>query len=196
MKSNKKTMKATSLRNTLVFLVLLTIVIAASSFYFGRIWLHDYAVSVNHTVANATSSKNDVSSLKKLQADIEQQQAIINKTQALFTDQANYQTQVVQDVSRYASQLGLPTPSFSFQSAGAASGTGSTSTGQTSTPAAATGNTVTVSLQSPIAYTTLLKFIMAIEQNLPKMQITSINIGRSDSTQVTTDALTIQVFSR
>jgi hypothetical protein len=192
MRSNNKSMKATSLRNVLVFLVLLTIAIAASSFYFGRIWLHDYAVSVNHTVANATSSKSDVSSLKKLQADIEQQQAIISKSQALFTDQTNYQTQVVQDVSRYASQLGLPTPNFSFQTAGT---TSTSATSGTKTPATS-GNTVTVALQSPIAYNTLLKFIMAIEQNLPKMQITGINIGRSDSSQVTTDALTIQVFSR
>lgn len=192
MKSNKKSMKATNLRNLLIFLVILTVAIAASSFYFGRIWLHDYAVSVNRTVANATSSKNDDVSLKKLQADIAQQQAIITKTQALFSDQSSYQTQVVQDVSRYATQLSIPTPSFTFQSAGTSSSTGTSSNGAKTTP----GNTVTVAIQSPIAYTTLLKFIMAIEQNLPKMQITGINIGRADGGQVTTDALTIQVFSR
>ncbi len=186
MRSNKKSMRATSLRNTLIFLVLLTVAIAIGSFYFGSIWIHDYAVSVNQTVASATNSKTDDASLKKLQSDIAQQQSIITKTQALFTDQTSYQTQVVQDVSRYAAQLGMPTPSFSFQTAGTAAGATKT----------APGNTVTVAVQSPIAYTTLLKFIMAIEQNIPKLQITGISIGRADAGQVTTDSLTIQVFTR
>lgn len=191
MKTNKKSMKATSLRNFLIFLVLLTVAIAISSFYFGRIWLHDYAVSVSHTVADSTSSKGDVTSLKKLQTDIVQQQAIITKSQALFTDQTSYQTQVVQDVSRYAAELGIATPSFSFQSTGS-----TTTTPSSGTKTTAPGSTVTVTLTSPIEYTTLLKFIMAIEQSLPKMQITGINIGRTDGGKVTTDALTIQVFSR
>lgn len=191
--NNKKSLRATSLRNILIFLVLLTIVIAGGSFYFGRQWLHDYAVTVNHEVAEATNSNSDVSTLKKLQKEIEQQQTIIGKTQTLFSDQSNYQTQVVQDVSRYAAQLGMPTPNFTFQSSASTPSAGSP---QTSTPATAPGNTVTVTIESPIAYTTLLKFISAIEQNLPKMQLTGINIGRSDGGMVTTDALTIQVFSR
>ncbi len=194
MKNNKKSLKPTSLRNLLIFLVLLTIVLAGAGFYFGRNWLHDYAVSVNHTVSDATSSNSDVSSLKKLQQQIEQQQAIIGKTQSLFTDPSNYQTQVVQDISRYAAQLGLPTPNFTFQAA--PSSTPSTGGAATTPVASVPGKTVTVTIQSPIAYITLLKFISAIEQNLPKMQLTGVNIGRSDSGMVTTDALTIQVFSR
>ncbi len=193
MKTNKKSLKATSLRNFLVFLVLLTIAIAGSSFYFGQQWLHNYAVDVSHKVADATNSNGDVSTLKKLQEEIDKQQAVLGKTQSLFTDQSNYQTQVVQDMSRYATQLGMPTPNFTFQSStGTPSAGAPAGTATNTTP----GNTVTVTVESPIAYTTLLKFISAIEQNLPKMQLTGINIGRAEGGMVTTDALTIQVFSR
>ncbi len=58
--------------------------------------------------------------------------------------------------------------------------------------------TVNITLDNPVNYRNLLQFIHYIEQNLTKMQISSISLSGAteSSSQVTTDSLTIEVYIR
>lgn len=188
----KSSMKATTLRGLLIFILVVLVGGIGAGYYFGHQWIENYSSEVATTVVQSNDSNDDVAEGKRLQAEIADQQQTIAKVNQLFSDPSTYQTQVVNDVTNYASALGLPAPDFSFGS----TSTGSTPTAGTTATAATTGTTVTVTLPSPIDYTTLLKLVRNIEQNLPKMQIAGLNLTRSDDQKVATDALTIQVFTK
>jgi len=187
----KSSMKATALRSMLIFILVVMFALIGGGYYFGRQWLNSYATTVGTTVAQSQNSNNDVAEGQRLQAEIANQQQTITKVNQLFSDPSTYQTQVVNDVTNYTTALGLKTPDFSF-------GTAGTTTTGSATPAATAGssNTVTVTLDTPIDYTTFLKLVRDIEQNLPKMQISGLNLTRNDNQTIGSDALTIEVFTK
>jgi hypothetical protein len=184
----KARMSAVTLRRALVTSIILLILLAGVGFYFAQGWLHTFAISVSHTVADSRSSDTSLQALNKLQKELETQQEIITKTNAIATSSTSYQTQSVQDLTTYAGLAGITISDYAFPLSAA------------TTPAkAAVPNTqVTIKLTSPISYNNLLQFMSAIEGNLPKMQITSVNLGRiaGDSTAVKIDQLTVAVYTR
>lgn len=184
----KSTMSAVVLRRALATSIVFLIILAGVGFYFAQGWLHTFATSVSHTVADSKMSDSSLQSLSKLQKELEAQQEIIAKTNAITTSSASYQTQSVQDLIAYAGLTGMTISDYTFPLTAAA------------TPAAAAVPTtqVTIKLTSPISYTNLLQFMSAIEGNLPKMQITSVNLGRvvGDNTTIKIDQLTIAVYTR
>ncbi len=183
----KTKLDAVALRGILGTTIVLLILLAGVGFYFAQDWLHKLAVDVSHTVAESTTSDSSVQSLQKLQQELSSRQDIITKTNSIVTSTNTYQTQAVQDLIAYATAAGINISSYSFPTPTA------TSAGST-TPL----TQVTVTLTSPVNYTSLLKFMSAIEGNLPKMQITSINLGRlaSDNSSVRIDQLTVAVYTR
>lgn len=183
----KSTMNAVTLRGVLGTIIVLVILLAGVGFYFTQGWLHTLAVSVSHKIADSNNSDSSIQSLNKLQQELSTRQDIISKTNAIMTSSSTYQTQAVQDLTVYATAAGIKISNYAFPVA-------------TVTSAAATVplTQVTVTLQSPVAYTDLLEFMTAIEGNLPKMQITSVNLGRitSDASAVKIDQLTVAVYTR
>ena len=188
----KSPMKATALRGILIFVLIVIAAGISGGYYFAHQWLETYSATVGTTVAQSQNSNNDVEIGQQLQAAIANQQQTITKVNQLFSDPTTYQTQVINDVTIYAAALGLPTPDFS--SGSAASGTTTPAAGAAASGGSAT--TVTVTLPTPINYLTFLKLVRSIEQNLPKMQIASVNLTRNDATTIGTDALTIEVFTK
>lgn len=188
----KSKMSAVALRRTLGTIIVLLILLAGVGFYFAQSWLNTLAISVSHTVADSKSSDTGLQSLQQLQQKLANQQDIITKTNSIITSSSNYQTQAVQDLITYAAASGVTISNYSFPTPAA--------TSATSSPAAASvpSTQVTVTLTSPVAYTSLLKFMTLIEGNLPKMQITSVNISRisGDNTSVKIDQLTVAVYTR
>lgn len=183
----KSKMSATALRRTLGTAIILLILLAGVGFYFAQNWLSTFAVSVSHTVADSKSSGTGLKSLQKLQQELASRQNIITKTDSMFASTSTYQAQAVQDLITYAAQSGLTISDYTFPTTTTSAATASIPTTQ-----------VTVTLTSPVSYIGLLKFMTAIESNLPKMQITSINVGRisGDSTSVKIDQLTVAVYTR
>ena len=195
-------MTASKLRVILSVIVILLIGLSAVGFYFGQSWLRTLAVSVSHTIADSKGSGGNVQSLKKLQADLSTRQGIVDKANSIKASSQNYQNQTIQDLDKYAAVTGISISNYSFAptAAVAAPAAGTGAAAGTAPSAPATGSTsVTVTLTSPLAYTKLLKFMSAIESNLPKMQVSSINLGRvtgSDSDSVRTEQLTIEVYTQ
>jgi hypothetical protein len=170
-------------------LIVLLIVIAGVGFYFAQSYLHDLAVTVGNTVAQSKNSDSSLQSLNQLQQNLTNQQDIISKTNSIFASTATFQTQAVKDLIAYAATTGITISNYTFPAASVSS---------TATSASVPTTQVTITLASPVNYKKLLSFMMAIEGNLPKMQITSLNLGRvpGDASSVRIDQLTVAVYTR
>lgn len=192
----KSKMTATKLRVILSVTVIVLVGLSAVGFYFGQNWLRTIAASVAQTVADSKTSGSDVQSLKKLQADLLTRQGIIDKASSIMASSQNYQNQTIQDIDKHAANANISISNYNFVQPAAPAAPAAI--GLPTAPAAAS-TSVTVTLISPLNYTKLLKFMMAIESNLPKMQVSSINLGRvvgDDNDSVKTETLTIEVYTQ
>ena len=180
MKNSKLT--AVSLRGILATMIVLMIALAGVGFYFAQTWLRDYSKTVGQAVADSISTGNDIHNLQKLQGELEERQDTIAKASNLITSTQTYQSQSIQDLKTYAAISGVAISNFSFTTIGA-------------TASASSGSGVTVTLSSPVPYTSLLKFLRLVEGNIPKMQVSSMSLGRiagsADSVKI--DTITIEV---
>lgn len=180
MKNSKLT--AVSLRGILATMIVLMIALAGVGFYFAQDWLRSYSRTVGQSVADSISTGNDIQNLQKLQGELEERQDTIAKASNLITSTQTYQSQSIQDLKTYAAISGVAISNFSFTTIGA-------------TASASSGSGVTVTLSSPVPYTSLLKFLTLVEGNIPKMQVSSMSLGRiagsADSVKI--DTITIEV---
>jgi len=172
MKKNKSTgLKATSTRNILSFLMFIVIVGAAAGFYFGLKTVTAYAIEVSHSVSDATASGNNVEQLETLKQALTDREALVVKANTLFATPATYQSQVLKDLQKYAGETGVTISNTEFdkQLDGSAA------------PVATNSHSVIVSIGSPVSYARLLKFLDAVEGNLPKLQVTGISLNHLTS---------------
>jgi hypothetical protein len=183
----KSRISAVGLRSLLIVTILFLIGLATAGFYFAQTGLVEYSKIVTQTVADSTNSGKDVQSLKKLQSDLAELQDVVVKSSKISSPVSDYQSQVITDIKAYAQTAGVGVSNYTFTS-------GSTS----SAAGAPQSSTVTLSLTSPMQYKSLLTFIRLIETNLPKMQISSVNLTRAngDNGMIRTDSISIDVYTR
>ena len=184
----KSTMTARKLRALLISVIVIAVAGAVVGFYFAHNLLQEYAKTVSQSVANSTASGGGIQSLEKLQEELAAKQEVIVKSSSLIALTQDYQNQAIKDIDTYAAAIGIGISNYGFTApAGATTGGAATS-----------GSIVTVTLANPIVYSQLLTFMKAIEGNLPKMQINSINLTRieGDNTSVRADQLVVQVYTR
>lgn len=185
----KKQMKATSVRKLLTTLIVLLILLGAGGFYLGLQQVKSVAITASHTSADATASAQNVKNLQQLKESLAESGSLVNKANQLFSTDASYQSQALKDIQKYASVSGLTISNTNFDpssGAGAAGIIGS-------------GHTFVISLQSPVDYKKLLQFLNAVEGNLPKMQIISLDLSRPTSGsngQVAIGNTTIEISTR
>ena len=190
----KSSMTAKTLRGILIFSIFLMIGLSATGFYFAQKWLLGLAGTISQTVADSNATDSSNQSLAQLQTALNEQQSIIAKTQVIAAPLSTYQSQAIQDLDRYASDSGITISNYSFTQPAAAAT--STTTAAATSSVASKNQIVTATLTSPISYTKLLKFMNYVEGNLPKMQISSVNLGRSSTgsgDSVRIDQLSIEV---
>jgi len=198
---------ATTLRGILITAVILTFLLAGVGFYFAYGWIKSYASTVNQSVVSAHNSANNTSavSTKDLQAFLQQESGVPALVDQLYAPQSTYVGQAIQDINTYAklSQLSISNvdSGASTDPAAPGSSTSTTTTTNAKTLALSAGGSttpITVTLNSPVSYVSLLKFMTYIEHNLPLMQIEGINIqGSTDSaSQVQITSLSIGVSTR
>lgn len=186
-----KSMKATTTRNFLSLLMVLIILGSAVGFYFGLQIIKDYATVVSHTVSDANASGKNIEKLSALKQALTEREALVAKANTLFSTPETYQSQALKDIRKYANDSGVVVSNTQFDKAETPTSTTAIST----TPA--TSLPVTVTLQTPVSYSKLLKFLDAIEGNLPKMQVTGVSLSRAGAgDDITTDKITITVSTR
>lgn len=184
----KKGMKATSLRGLLAVVLVLIIAALTGGFYLGLQQIREFAVDVSHTSADASASGDQVSELRLLQETLAARETLVDKANRLFATDADYQSQALRDIQRYANKLDITIENTDFDNA-------------QDDPALSLGDVrvFTVTLQSPISYTKLIRFLDAVEGNLPKMQVASLSIDRTSNVtggNVSVEDITIAISTR
>ncbi len=168
--------KATSLRAIMFVAVFLLIGISAAVLYYGQDFINKLATEV-HNISPASETNSN--------------SAAINKANYAVALNQTYQSQIPKDLSKYAASAGVTIENIDF----AVSGTGS------ATVVPIEGLTVKyakITLANPVKFTNLIKFVKAIENNLPVMKLTKLNISRIQTSKdsVTVEPLTIEEYVR
>jgi len=177
---NKKT-KATSVRSLLIFLVILVIGVIGGGFYYGLEQVKTYAIEVNETSADAIASQQQVDELQQLERNLANSDSLIQKADAVFSTNATYESQVIRDTQRYAAAYNLSITDRSFPDGQSIPGI----------------RTFSIELQSPVNYESFVKFLQALEGNLPKMQVSEMSINRlGDSNGIEITNLIIGVSTK
>lgn len=175
------------MRNILAFILVIVIIGSVIGFYFGLQLVKAYSLDVSHAVTDSNASGKNIDQLSQLKTELASGKVLVSKADQLFSTPSSYQTQALKDISKYAADAGVSVSSIDSGKA--------TTTGTPTAP----DYSETITLSSPVSYVKFIKFIDAIEGNLPKMQITGITIGRPSSPSgdnITTDKITITVSVR
>ena len=153
--------------------------------------LSGYATEVNHLSIDSELNQQSIENAKKLRRVLDENQENATRAAAIVADTKyyQYQDQIVQDVTSYASASGLTVLGFDFSTNGKAA------------KSRVTGiNTVvaTISLQNPVPYNNYLKLLKLIERNLTKMQVTQLDISNDLKAPATISSpvITLEVYVR
>ena len=158
--------------------------------YFGYTMLQGTAEEVSKVQTEAKAVDAKVQNLARLEKEMEKYKDSVAKAQQLVAEarQYQYQNQIINDLTTYASQSGVGIAGFTFASgsAGSKSSSGSSSTsGASGSTGASTGAgpksiKVSVRLNEKTDYMALLRFMHLIEQNLTRMQIASVSMSKAE----------------
>ncbi len=157
----KKQFKPQNLRAILATLFVILLIGGGAGFYWGLGQVSEYSEQVNQKLADAEASGEQIGSLQVLKGQLTQSNNLIEKANQLFATPATYQAQVLRDLKNYADAAGLSISNTAFSSPG--------ETGIYS---------ISITLKQPVSYTKLITFLNNVESNLPKLQVSSIALGR------------------
>ncbi len=141
---------------------------------FGVWWLQGLlaqkAGEADHARIDAAVAEQKLEELKRLQGLLEKQKDVVARAdQIAATAQAyQYQDQVIQDINVYAARHGITVSTYDFSSA-APSGSKAPD-GTTLTP-------FSVTLKGSIPFVTFMAFLSDLENNLTKIQVSSLNLA-------------------
>lgn len=197
----KGNLTATKLRVGLVISLFVIGAIEATIFTFAYGQLAQTATDVSHVVVDANASQNNLATLEKIEKILEDEKGVVDRASSIVADSQSYQyqDQIITDLNNYANKNSVTITNVDFSAGQAATATpGQAAAPVTAAPAGLKSTSVTVTLKTPVDYNNLLRFIEAVEQNLTKMQISKIGLSKGASTgnDVTSDALTIEVYIR
>jgi TolA-binding protein len=187
---------ATKLRFILSFTLVLIILTTSGVLYFVNTQLRTFATEVSHTTADAAASQTTIATLQQLQQQLSENKEVVERASNIVAESQSYQYQddIIQDLNDYASRAGITITNFNFDAA-ASSSEGADSPG-IAPPAGINSTLVSITIQNPVVYDNLLRFIKSIEQNLTKMQVATIGLTKDTGSNITTDGLTIEVYIR
>ena len=206
MQTNAKassSMSAKMFRFVLLGLFIILLGSIAFGFFFASNLLSAYANDTRKLNTQAAISDRNLSALKNIKEYLATHTNERDRASSIVasTKQYVYQDQIISDISAFANSSGVAVTAINFSGSGTAGGASATA----SAPSAATGagvgglksTTAAITINSPVAYSSLLNFILHIEQNSTKMQIASVSLSKGTSAdQVTTQGFQIEVYIR
>ena len=206
-RKREKMTPAVTMRIVFALSLVLILVGMGVVIYFGYTMLQGTAEEVSKVQTEAKAVDAKVQNLARLEKEMEKYKDSVAKAQQLVaeTRQYQYQNQIINDLTTYASQSGVGIAGFTFASgsAGSKSSSGSSSTsGASGSTGASTGAgpksiKVSVRLNEKTDYMALLRFMHLIEQNLTRMQIASVSMSKAEGAgQVNTHNLDGEVYVR
>ena len=193
-----RSLTATQLRFMLSLSLFIIVIFAAAAFYFVNSHLKTYAVEVSRVVVDANASRDNLQNLQKIEKQLNDDQDVVQKTNNIVAESQSYQyqDQIITDINDYATRAGIGITDINFSQA-ANTAPAATPTPAAPVPGGVKSTSVAITLKNPIDYTSLLRFLKSIEQNLTKMQVSRVNLSKDTSDNgVTSDILTLQVYIR
>lgn len=219
----KMSLDAVKLRLVLLVAMVLIVVVSIGMFQFAYSYLKNTAKDASAKAAEAAASQNEIERLQQVQRKLEENKDIANKVAGIVAESKSYkyQNQIVNDLNDFANRSGIRITGIDFtqqdsasqasgssssEGAGAAAaspeagaadlsgGSGTTAAPSTTPTSSLKTITATVTIESPMNYTSFLRFINSIEQNLTKMQIQNLSLVSSDG--ISSESLTIEVYTR
>jgi hypothetical protein len=180
--------KATTLSIAMTIILLVLGGLIIGGFYYAQDWLRGLSGT---STQSATSVVTDTTIPNQPQNNTTAQDAVSFKSTALVSSKSDYQTKIQQDLNKYASETGVTIKDYSTTQA---------PSNITATPLinGVEANYVKITLENPVTFTNLIKFIKAIETNIPKMKITGINLSRANNSgdSIKVDPIIIEVYTR
>jgi hypothetical protein len=202
----------TRLRLILSTTLLLIVGIGIALFYIANSQLVTVAATVRQTESDASASRNNIATLQAIQNELDKQKSAIALANNVAADSQsyNYQNQIISDLNTYAGRAAVTITNIDFPAtSGAGSAAPSTAPAATTlsgsagaplaAPAGLSTATVSVTIKNPVSYTHLLTFFNMIEQSVPKLQISKVNLTKSaagGTDSISSDVLTIEVYVR
>jgi len=184
--------KATSLRTVMIVSILIIITILTVGFYFAQDWLNTQIAESDKTTIGSSVVNKNAASVKKIQDEITKYQASATKANTLIVSSQDYQSQIIQDLKKYAAANNITISTYSF------SQSTSSDTKASVSIKGVTSNFINITLNDSIKLTNLIKFLKSIEVSVPKMQLTGINVTPIPNSQdsVRVEPLTIEVYTK
>lgn len=183
MEQQKKGLKPQNLRTLLSISFVILVLASIGGFYFGLTSIREYAIQVNDRLADAEASGKRIKDLHKLRDKLAESTALIEKSDQIFATPTTYQSQTLNDLKRYADSARLSIANTSFSNPDEFDGIYS----------------ITLSFKQPVSYDSLITFLHGVESNLPKLQVSSIELGRAGgggASQVKTADIKIDISVR
>lgn len=190
----ERQLKATSLRTFLIISIFLLLTISVVGFYFTQNYLREFAVKNLPQDTNTTATSTTTNDTKAIQAEVTKYQDIGNKSSSFFASSQTYQNQITNDIKSYASVSGINIDNLSFDQ----STSSNSNSRSTSSSGGLNSKNVIITIENPVQFTKLMKFVKGIESNLPKMQVSNISITPSLSSKeaVSVEPITIDYYVR
>lgn len=159
----KQQFSPAKLRTLLASALVLVTLGGGALFYYGLTTVREYAIKVNQSAVDAEASGQQIQGLQTLKAQLSQNTSLVSKANQIFATPESYQGQALNDVRRYADAAGLTIANTSF-----------------SDPSTGAAHAITVSFREPVSYAGLIAFLNNVEGNLPKLQVSALDLGYQD----------------
>lgn len=178
----KKPFSPQNLKVLLGALLIIVVLGGAGLFYVGLDMVKQFAVEVNHKTQDAKASAAQIQELQLLRTQIKEGGSLITKANQLQAASDTYQSQVLTDLSAYAERSGVKIDGTEFGD-----------------PSQDGKHIATVKLKNPVSYAGLIRFLDNIESNVPKLQVTSIQLSHTTTnpgSNVTVGEIKIEIMTR
>lgn len=186
----KRHLTAVGLKRIFVVGMIVMVILLIFGFSWLSSMLESRHIEADHTKIDAEIARNDIEQLKYLDNYMADNQEIVERAQSIVSESSQYQHQVIYDINTYASRSGVEVLGYNFEDA---------ETQGTSTSSNVSGTqitNVTVTISNPVAYEDFLRFLMSIEQNLTRMQVTGVTMtpDQDDNNRVINPKIGLEVY--
>ncbi len=190
---------ATTVRIGLFVMLVLILLAMAGGCYLAYTFLEKTAREVAQIQTKAQSVTAQVDNLVRLEGQLKHYKNDVKKAQQIVAESKSYhyQNQIINDLTNYASQAGVPIASFNFQDKAAASSKTASANAKNNanTNSGLKSTQISVQLGAHVEYVKLLRFLHLIEQNLTRMQIAGISLTSGEQAgTVGAQAIDLEVY--
>lgn len=169
-----------NLRNTLIVVLLVLTALISFGFYYTQIELEKVALNISESVSASDQNLKNSTSSNKLNTELAAKQQAVTAADRFYYSTDTYQTEAVVTLKKYANDFGINITDYVFDSS------------------IQNAPSVTITVDSPVTYSNLLQFIGSIENGLPKLQISDLNLSRVENEpgKVNTEKIKIGISVR